>query len=261
MKQGTYCVLAQYHSAILLAAVAFGSSVAPHPAFAQQDRWFDTIRTDNIKTGESDYPTSNPNSTRILELSGQLPQTLHIGLKVTYETESDAGTVQTGTYCGFKHNWEHFPLYSIEEPVAISRDGTRFSASVSVDKYLPARCRWHLHSIGYIVLNGTGLHSAGVVGLTYEKRYGGADPHQVPNGRVIVWCKKNVDPEEPTRPEQCGNLSLLNEMSVISPEILVSFPLEDRKNRSSTWLFPDTDKVEVNFYDLDATNLRRTSQR
>ena len=256
MKQGTYNehgIWVRFCSPIVMAAMASGISVAPSLAFAQQDNWFDTIRTDNIKTGEADYPTLNPHATRVLRLSGELPQTLQIDLKVTYETEPDAGTVQTGTYCGFKHNWEHFPLYSIEQPVALSRDGTRFSASISVDKYLPARCRWHLNSIKYIVVNGTGLQSAGVVGLTYQKRYGGGDPHQVPNGRVIVWCKKNPNPTEPTR-EQCGNLSLLKEISVISSAILESFPIEDRKNRSSTWLFPDTDKVEVNFYDLDATN-------
>jgi WD40 repeat protein len=242
---------------ILLGAIAFGGGVTTQPASAQQNDWINTIRADNVRPDESDYPALNPHPTRVLELSGQLPQTLQIGFKVSYEADPDAGTVQAGNYCGFKLNSEAFPLYSIEEPLVIRRDAKGFHASVSIDKYLPARCRWHLHSIDYEVLNGAGPQSAGVVGLTYQKRYGGGDPHLVPNGRVIVWCKKNPYPPEPARPERCGNLSLLEDISIISPETLASFPLEDRKNRNSTWLFPDTDKIEVNFYDLDSTGQPR----
>jgi hypothetical protein len=249
--------LARLKSAILVGAAAIGCSVNPLTAAAQQNYWFNTIRTSNIKPGEADYPALNPHPTRVLYLSGELPQSLQIGFTVFYEADPDAGTVQAGIYCGFKFNQESFPLYSIEEPLPIRRDGQRFHASVAVDKYLPARCGWHLSAFGYSVLNGTGPQAGEVVGTYYQKRYGGGDPHQVSNGRVAIWCKRNPHPPEPARPERCSKFWLLSELgaiSDISPETIAAFPLEDRKNRGSTWLFPDTDKVEVNFYDLDSTN-------
>lgn len=227
--------------------------------YAQGSGWQHTIRRENIRPGEPDYPVVNPNSTSIFALTGTLPPTLQIEFRIAYGATEGLTTVQSGKYCGFQLNSEAFPVFSVVEPLRIVRSGGTFTASIELDKYARGPCGWHFNGIQYKVVNSTGDLTEDWFALVYDAQRDGVDKAKLPRGKAVVWCKKNPNPVDRERPELCSNFSTIQLVAGLPPNLVSSLPQEDRDNRGVTWMFTDTQNVEIDFFDLDSMKHSRES--
>jgi hypothetical protein len=215
--------------------------------------WEAKMKREDIKPGDADYPVPNPHPTHVLQISGALPETLHIRFVVRYNAVADAdGALTSGKYCGYKWGLQLHPEFSVTDSLDIVRAENRFHASVIVDKYLPGRCAWHLEAIEYTVLNGAGDLTRDAVALMYRPQRDQARLPQVHQGPVDEWCKKNPRASDPNRPEQCSAFSVIQLVSPLSSSFLASIPENERESEFWSMIFPDTQSFEINFHDLDA---------
>jgi hypothetical protein len=238
--------------AIVLTGIVYlgvGSLAVTH---AQGNDWKNTIRRENIRPGEPDYPVVNPNSTSKLTFTGTLPPTLQIGFRIAYVATEGLTSVQSGKYCGFQLNSEAFPGFSVVEPLRIVRSGSALTASIGLDKYLPGRCGWHFNGIQYKVVNSTGDLTENWFAVVYDAQRDGVDKAKLPREKAVVWCKKNPNPADRERPELCSNFSTIQLVADLPPNLVSLLPQEERENRGVTWMFPDTRNVVINFFDLDS---------
>jgi hypothetical protein len=76
----------------------------------QGSEWFASMRQENVKPGEADYPVHNPHPTRLLQ----------IGFLIRYAAVPDAnGTARSARYRGYRKNSQAFPQFYVIEPLGI----------------------------------------------------------------------------------------------------------------------------------------------
>jgi hypothetical protein len=254
-----------YRSAIVLSAVAFVGTSAPDTSLAQQNDWFNTIRTDNAKPSEPDYPALNPQPTHTVRMEGTLPSSLKLTFLAYYAADEGAGTVQSGTYCGYKLSYQSFPVFDLTDTINIARTGDHYAGQVIVDKYLPGRCRWQLEFVGYKLLNGANVMSEGYFAQIYDPvRVGNQSPNLY-RGKIDIWCRNMVARVDATAGEQCESLSIMKSVSKsnpISPKLLATITTDQYEHQPTTiWMLPETRSIEVIFHDLDTMegDLAKTS--
>jgi hypothetical protein len=211
---------------------------------------------ENIKPGEGEYPVLSPHAVRALTLTGTLPATLNVRLRLSYTTSATAigNSPVSVEQCGYRAAQGVFRPFDITEPLDIVRDGNHFHAAIFVDKYLQGRCGWHLELIGFAVLNGVGPLAEGWFARAYDAHRDLTYLGNLYEGRIDEWCKRNPYPPDPRRPEQCSSFPGIQRISAVPPEISRHIPADQQRENSTVWIFPDTKIIEIYFHDLDAMN-------
>lgn len=176
-------------------------------------------------------------------MSGTLPENLPVQLAAYYSTlhpEDGENGYADCYHSGFSFSRN----LHLTEPIQVVRHGPRYEASVALDKYQPGRCGWVLVYVGYKVTERYGgttgnpgwpagtatvsiANSATILRDAASTRYW--------RGPVDIWCS----------PQICG---LLVEMSGVDAQ---GVPASELSTQHTTWIFPDTHSVTVNFHDLD----------
>jgi hypothetical protein len=207
----------------------------------------------NVGLGDADYPVRNPSPAKMLQLTGSLPASLKIELYASFAAWPNAVRRDSvDVNCEYQSTSLATHEYSVVEPLAISRRGDLYQVSISMDKYLPGRCGWHLRSLEYGLLNGIGGRSAARIATVYYTEQPLPDSAELYRGDVNVWCKRNPYPPDPSRPMNCGTLSALENAFFVNPALMKSIPSDQRGKQTQMWIFPETNTVVVNFRDLDA---------
>jgi hypothetical protein len=236
---------------LTLLLLVVGASV--HAADSEQ--WLNHVRTNNVRPGESDYPVLNQNSKHFVRISGNLPDTVHVRFLTYYVADKGAGTLQAGTYCGYKANYAAFPAFDLNDELKIVLKNGHYEGDIIVDKYLPGRCRWHLELVGYKVINGPPVMSEGYFAEVYDAARIGDQSQAIYRGKNDIWCRKMVARAGAPAGEQCESLSIMKSLSAdnpISPKVLASIPTDEYEHQPTTiWIHPETQSIEVNFHDLD----------
>jgi hypothetical protein len=208
----------------------------------------------NVQVGEPDYPSGNPNPTRVIRLNGYLSSPLEIQIIANYSASPNANS-QKGqdASCGYALSSITFEPFHVDAPLTLLRlKDSSYVAEVAVDKYLPGRCGWHLRSLEFIVLNGIGVFREGVFATVFDPSRSKDSPDKLYQGDINLWCKKDPYPPDPAHPMNCSTLSMLAEAFFVSPEQIAAIPRSQRNDQLHTWIFPDTKALKVNFYDLDS---------
>jgi hypothetical protein len=235
-------------------------SVSVHAADSEQ--WPNHVRTDNVRPGDSDYPVLNQNSKHFVRIAGDLPDTLRVRFLTYYVADKDAGTLQAGTYCGYKANYVAFPAFYLNDELKIVQKNSHYEGNIIVDKYLPGRCRWHLELVGYKVIDGAPVMSEGYFAKVYDAARIGDQSQSLYRGKNDIWCRKMVARAGAPAGEQCESLSTMKSLSAgnpISPKTLASIPSDEYEPQPTTiWILPETQSIEVNFHDLDNASERLT---
>jgi hypothetical protein len=210
--------------------------------------------TRNVQVGGPDYPTINPNPTRVIRLKGYLPMSLRIQLIANFATwpNSDPQKGQPAT-CGYALSSITYEPFHVDAPFGFSKLANSFySAVVAEDKYLPGRCGWHLRSLEFMVLNGIGVFHKGVFATVFYPEHSNVMPDKLYRGSINLWCKKDPYPPDPTHPMNCSTLSMLADAFFVGANQMASIPAAQRNDQLHTWILPDTEVLEVNFHDLDS---------
>jgi hypothetical protein len=209
---------------------------------------------ENIKSRDTDYPVLNPHATHRLTLTGILPNTLSIRFLLYYTTSArpTADTAGDEKPCGSMVGLDVFRPFQMTEPLRIVQRANHFRATVTVDRYLPGRCGWHLEVIGFTVPNGVGASAESGFARVYDAKRDMPYLGDLYEGRIDEWCKKNPYPADPRRPERCASFASLQRISPVSPEVIARIPAAQQKKTPLFWIFPRTENIEIDFHDLDA---------
>jgi hypothetical protein len=211
----------------------------------------------NVKLGDADYPQLKPQPTRMLRLIGDLPKSLHIEFLLHFEASSYAGgTIQSGNYRGYVERAPVFPLFSVTESLRVVRDDSSYSASIPMDKYLPGKCGWHLYSVGYRIIDGGKNFSDDWFAGVFDPKVNQGPEQEFYRGQVNTWCTRKPFRGDPGQHQRCAVFPILKEFVSVRPETIASIPSEKRAAHHVTWVFPDTQLIEMNFYDLDSVKTK-----
>ena len=201
----------------------------------------------------SEHPVLNPHATHFLTLTGILPNTLHIEFLLNYTTAARATSAAVGDEdpCGSMFGHEVFRPFDVIEPLRIARHANHFGATITLDRYLPGRCGWHLELIGFTVADGVGALAESWFARVYDAKRDTPYLGDLYEGRLDEWCRKNPYPVDPRRPEQCASFPSLQRVSPLPPELIGRVPVAQRKETPLFWIFPRTENIQIDFHDLD----------
>ena len=210
-----------------------------------------------VSRGAAEYPLPNEHPTRIISVSGSLPDNLPVkDLVAVYAARArqpDESRCVRRDNRGPSRMMR--PLVVVQH-VPIDRQGGRYDASVVADRYIPGYCGWHLKEIRYFLE---------VEGHRFpDFTYGGAPPHvevvdpdsQSPaeasnrslySGPMDVWCWKtegNVNPSYPVSCTHTGNGVPGRRM------VPLSTPDPERDARGIVYVLPQTTAVTFNFHNV-----------
>jgi hypothetical protein len=111
------------------------------------------IGTPEVAPGTSNYPEKNMGPTRQVSIRGTVAPTLMITLSALYRGKVAADCYKTTVFSGEIFEGQANPL-QVTVPIALSRDGNKFSAEFDVDRFVPGKCGWHLAAVLVKVSNG-----------------------------------------------------------------------------------------------------------
>lgn len=226
-------------------------------------------RSVQVQRGDPQYPESNPNPTRMLTVTGTLPQSLPVkDLIAVYsanapsENSSSAACTRFDEFAPLRN--QVWPLVFVQHvPMARTRDSYR--ASIVIDRFKLGLCGWHLKEVNYFL---------SVKGYRYSEYFSGRNffPHievlassQSPDqpllyrGPMDVLCWTVSDQNvRPFYPERCTDIEgalkfrryAETEMSAV-----------ERDSGGITHVFPESSSIEFNFHDLDAVSPQETEVR
>ena len=212
-----------------------------------------------LEPGDALFPGENPHPTHRLEIAGTLPTSVPLAdFEAIYAT--DLATKENISGPCQRHA-EHFsypdPLEVIQT-VAIVRNGDRYRASVSVDRYQPGRCNWHLRELrDRLFVSGFGYRSAhhgngGQIQVmdANHRAIEIARGAEVYEGQLDIWCGKMLNRNiAPHYPVGCGTLDDFRPR--VPTAAFASVPELERQSHALVIVSPDTTSVEENFHDVD----------
>jgi hypothetical protein len=243
----------QHALSVILSGITIAGFTVYSPAV--QSASVMAARAANVAPGDPGYPALNPHPRSFLKLVGRLPESLQIQFRVAYIADSRAGTTSNGL-CKYRYKGESLQSIFILEPIAITRIGDRVSASVVRDRYVRGGCGWHFNGIQYALVNSSGEMTGDWFAIQYDPLRDGMGRKNLPRRTPKIWCMRNHDDAEPTRPELCSSMSHLQLVASIPTPLLAAIPPDDRNNRGMAWLFPGDNRVAIQFFDLDAMSAK-----
>jgi hypothetical protein len=223
-------------------------------------------RSVQVRTGDPQYPESNPNPTHVLTVTGTLPVSLPVRDLVAIYSADPALDKDSSATC---RRFDEFaplgnqvwPLVFVQH-VPMLRTGEGYRASIAIDRFKPGVCGWHLKEVNYFL---------DIEGYKYYDYFSGRNPFphievsaasqtqdQSPQyrGPMDVWCwavsDHNVRPFYPLR---CTDISGALHFARHGE---ITIPAAERESGGITHIFPDSSSIEFSFHDLDAVAPRAT---
>jgi hypothetical protein len=98
----------------------------------------------NVTPGDRDYPTANPNPSKVLEVHGRIEPSVPVRFFAYWiATRAKSYPVADGN-CNYTFNWLEGvgDRYSVAVPVAITSKADSYVLSMNTDAFLPGRCGW-----------------------------------------------------------------------------------------------------------------------
>jgi hypothetical protein len=205
------------------------------------DRMFEKANLPlEVAANEPAFPVPNPNPRWIIQIKGTLPATVPLDhFDAEYITDSSQPSV-ADPICKRNEEHGHYPLRHTER-VDLSRDGTRYHASVTADKFAPGNCKWHLFEVTpRLSGNGVEFQPGGVV---VRETVPDGTGYTSSADHIDLWCRilpapnlgKHVCGEFPQYPKSLANLVPAGER--VSPMPLVTYP--------------GSSPLTINFHDLN----------
>jgi hypothetical protein len=218
------------------------------------------VTAPEVKLGETAYPVTNPNPTQILELAGSLPETVPVrDVQVTYATdltagEQSAGPCQRLNKLGPKEFWQAVPILKTEV-IPLTRARETYRASVTVDRYLPGGCNWHLRYIEYrLFVPKYGYRSTNTTVEVLDEKHRAAEAakgSKLYQGRLDRWCGEALNKAvTPYYPVFCSTWGDVWQRIPLDQRNLV--PAEATGSEQVVEALSGVNSVEVNFRDADA---------
>jgi hypothetical protein len=229
---------------LLLAALITGGIASCFFMAAIHPHW-------NVLRFEPNYPTRNPNPSRVVSIAGSIPSNLQIKFLAYYA----ASRIQ-----GYESCYRSMPLgptfpLHVVEPLDAVRTTSTYEISVTVDKYQPGECGWTLDFVGYQLLDvdrdvvEEGFEKGGDVIVYFSRSSNVPSAGNSTNswrGRVDLWCYKGPMGHGTQAPEFCSTLG------GFPPEFQAITPDDKKGPDASTWILSEARSAEVNFHDLNA---------
>lgn len=198
--------------------------------------------TAEVKPGQPDYPTLNPNPSHVVQFLAIVPATLSVDFGLTY------GASPIGKSCQREVGLAvTVPLY-LGIPLQLTSSGESYRGQFAIDQFNPGGCDWSFVGVGSSVKGSVG----GAAVVSHDGRsFGVADVH------LDIWCVKIPHPVDPKLPEICGNLSSLESFQgAVSPQFVTTVPANERGSGSATFIGLNAETITVRFHDIDAMRSR-----
>lgn len=204
------------------------------------------VRGNDIQNGEPDFPELNSRPSRVIHLSGALPESMPLYIEVSYVAEKGGFGDVAG--CSFYPSERGLSPFSVDEPVTTTRTDNMYAADVVFDKYQPGRCQWSLNSIVYWVERSVPTRQSR---LQDPDAYVTADKRQmVKQGALVGDLRQDI---------RCTNVSGRSELgkSYACGPVPVMADQQDRaggdadvhadSTMKTLYIAPDTRSIIVNF--------------
>jgi hypothetical protein len=202
-------------------------------------------RGNNIQNGEPDFPEPNGRPIRVIHLSGALPESMPLYIRVSYVAEKGGFGDVAG--CSFYPSERGLSPFSVDEPVTTTRTDNMYAADVVFDKYQPGRCQWSLNSIVYwverTVPTGPRLQDPDAY-VTADKRQMIKQGALVGDLRQDVLCSKVSGGSEVGKSYACGPVPVLvdqQDRAGGDPDVHADSTMK------TLYIAPDTRSIIVNF--------------
>lgn len=205
------------------------------------------------RPSDANYPKLNPHPKRVVTISGTMPATLPVQLIAVYFTN-----VSTSEFASHKGCYRTYfiapwrPLF-VAEPLSLANANESYETRVTVDKYDPGFCHWHLSSVMY-VLGDQGLRVGNNIFETgiYDSAvaFGEPSPSWPFHGPLNIWCKKNQDWEFCSTWLGVSRNRPTNDVSE-----------DERGDHFQTLVTPDMSSIVLNFRDFDALPAETNSEK
>lgn len=165
---------------------------------------------ETLSPDDPDFPRVNPAAVRTVEIRGRVAPTLQLRLFANYVATNSEGCSWTPTLITGAFEGASF-LIGHSEPLAIVRDGERFSARFTVDRFEPGRCGWTFGGVSAAVSKGVLRSVQGLVVRNASERPGSGKDTWYSNARdtPVVWrCRFSplADAREGEERFACGEM-------------------------------------------------------
>jgi hypothetical protein len=100
----------------------------------------------DLAPGDFNYPARNPQPARTIVIAGQVAPKLELELVAHYLTDGSAMCSSTSSFIAGAVEGARRPS-AVSVPLQVSRQGDSYSATVTVDAFVPGRCDWRF---GYV---------------------------------------------------------------------------------------------------------------
>lgn len=200
-----------------------------------------------IKSGEPDYPVTNPHPTHVLAIDATIPSVLSVGITAIYLASPTAGgTMESGTACQRTVGLAVTAPFALRKPVTLVHHNGTYTASVAIDGLVPGRCAWKFSHLNYVVRTAEAPPDRSDNELA---GYKGDGPEIVVTN---IWCMR-YPVRQNFRPEVCDSLdSLASDFSGDIPVAIVrAVPSSERKEGPPLTIGPRTTSMRIVFHDLD----------
>jgi len=205
--------------------------------------WLEGATYQEVAPGTANYPALNPKAGWVIQVEGELPPSVSVEyLEATYIVGLAMSDAPGPPECRSADAHGGFPLLRTER-VEVSRSAGSYRAAVTVDKFQPGPCGWHLRDVHFQIA-GAGRDPTPAWISPFDQRYSLRGPvGEARSSRLDLWCrsigwsfKKGM---------ACETLAH------IRPDLAGRVPPEERGESSEIWAYPSGGPLQVNFHDLD----------
>jgi hypothetical protein len=229
-------------------------------------QWSSRYGTPSVMVGKGDrqFPLSNPNPTKKLEISGTLPLTVPVKDLLAIYTADVNSAQKSSEACTRredrmpKNDTERYPLVHIEH-IPMVRAGELYRSAVAIDRFNPGLCGWHLKAVTYLLdVKGYSERDLAYRRITSPHIELIAQPQDgepsnrsnVRGGRADVWCWKQTNHEyNPFLLVRCG---AIKDALTWPGQHVTSASMAERESTGVAYAGPESSSVEFNFHDFDA---------
>jgi hypothetical protein len=205
-----------------------------------------SYQTSEIKPGEADYPQENPNPVQTLAITANIPSDPKVRFIARYRVSPSAGgTMQSGQSCQREVGLAVTAPYVLHLQVPMARNGDSYAGAVTVDRYLPGRCKWQFVDLTLDV-DGSGLEP-------FPFAHTGNQPGESTDNQLDIWCTRKLK-LFPNQTVACGDLRALTVrfLEQIPLTLIDSIKTRGEARDGPVIIGPNTRSLTIRFHDLDA---------
>ena len=144
--------------------------------------------SENVKSGDRDYPVKNKNPSRFLKISGTIARELDVVFYLSWYAANPACKYYTARLEGATTQ------FSASEVVEVARAGEVVIIDIPIDGVLPGRCDWKFG--GVVITSESGYGMSLVRTNSYPLK-----PGQSPDGVINLVCENTVRKLSPIAPQ------------------------------------------------------------